>query len=373
MNEIISYPTLYKRDKTGNIREWRMERRGDEYRTVSNVQGGAVVESEWKLIKGRGIGKSARDGDVQAQMQIASIYKKRKETSYHEDVSHIDRPIMFNPMLAGKYSSWPGHCYSQPKFDGMRCVTREDGMWSRNGKEIFGAPHIYEALEEFFERFPDAIIDGELYNHDLKDDFNTILSCVKKQKPQEEHLQRSRENVQYHIYDIASHDGNFGDRIRWLKENLPSDNPYIVITDTREHTSVEDLDSAYGEWLEAGYEGQMIRLDAPYENTRTKSLLKRKEFIDEEFQLVSINEGQGNWRGVAKSVTCLLQNGRTFNAGIRGTRERAASLLHETNWVAVTVRYQNLTPDGVPRFPVVVKFWDAEATNLDRQIALQSN
>ena len=99
----------------------------------------------------------------------------------------------------------------------------------------------------------------------------------------------------------------------------------------------------------------MVRLDEPYEQKRSKYLLKRKEFQSEEFPIVAIEAGLGNWAGVAKKVTCRLPDGRTFGAGIRGTKERAAVLLTET-WETATVRYFALTPDGIPRFPVVTAF-----------------
>jgi DNA ligase-1 len=368
------YPTLYKRDSNGNIREWRLERQGAEYRTVSGVQNGQAVTSEWKSAEAKGIGKAHRDAETQAQMEITSIYKKRLENDYHESIHTIDQPIRFNPMLAAKYEGWVGACYSQPKLDGIRCIANSRGLWSRNGKPILGAPHIYDALVEFFQEYPDAILDGELYNHQLKDNFNQIVSCVKKQKPTPEELKLSAELVEYHVYDLPSSEGVFGTRYSWLFDNLPSNdqlglefNTCIELVGTIRHHTELDLDETYALFLENGYEGQMVRLDVPYENKRTKALLKRKEFIDEEFPLVSINEGIGNWGGVAKSVTCSLPNGDTFNAGIKGNWEAGKELLgKDAEFSKVTVRYQNLTPDGIPRFGIAVKFWDKEAAALDR-------
>jgi DNA ligase-1 len=274
-------------------------------------------------------------------------------------------------MLAAKYEGWVGPCYSQPKLDGIRCIANSRGLWSRNGKLIRGAPHIYDALVEFFQEYPDAILDGELYNHQLKDNFNQIVSCVKKQKPTPEDLKLSASLVQYHVYDLASsEDDSFRDRWDWLFHELEYRNElfaYVHTVRTAFHETESDLDETYTLFLQDGYEGQMVRLDVPYENKRTKALLKRKEFIDEEFPLVSINEGIGNWGGVAKSVTCSLPNGDTFNAGIKGNWEAGKELLgKDAEFSKVTVRYQNLTPDGIPRFGIAVKFWDKEAAALDR-------
>jgi ATP-dependent DNA ligase len=105
----------------------------------------------------------------------------------------------------------------------------------------------------------------------------------------------------------------------------------------------------------------MVRGEGVYEQKRSKQLLKRKEFQDAEYELVSIEEGLGNWSGVAKKITCRLPDGRTFGAGIKGDKKRAAELLHEDHKM-VTVRFFALTPDGIPRFPVATKFHGPERT-----------
>ena len=95
-------------------------------------------------------------------------------------------------MLAQKYEDrkdglvYP--LYSQPKLDGIRCIVSWDDnnglvAKTRNGKVIDAVPHILNSLELFFINDPDAVLDGELYNHDLKDNFNKITSLVRKQKP----------------------------------------------------------------------------------------------------------------------------------------------------------------------------------------------
>ena len=110
------------------------------------------------------------------------------------------------PMLAHKYNpdkaDYPA--YIQPKLDGVRCVFTKDGAYSRTGKEFKNVDHIKKALKNFFNNNPTFIIDGELYNHGLKDDFEKIISLVRKTKPTEEHKQEASELIQYHVYDIAN-------------------------------------------------------------------------------------------------------------------------------------------------------------------------
>ena len=117
----------------------------------------------------------------------------------------------------------------------------------------------------------------------------------------------------------------------------------------------EELDKKYSDYTEAGYEGQMVRNDTPYENKRSKNLLKRKEFITEEFDVINVLEGQGNWAGYAKHFELELDDGRNFKSGVRGNQETLKALLEQEDkptWV--TCRYFEKTPDGIPRFPVVI-------------------
>lgn len=117
----------------------------------------------------------------------------------------------------------------------------------------------------------------------------------------------------------------------------------------------EELDELYGIAMEAGFEGQMVRLNKEYQNKRSKYLLKRKEFITEEFEVLSVEEGQGNWSGYIKRFIVQMPDGTVCGAGVRGNQETMKQLFEskvKPDWA--TVRYFNLTPDGVPRFPVVV-------------------
>lgn len=373
------YDTLYKRDENGNIREWRMEREGNAYRSVSGIQGGKLVTSEWKPVEGKGIGKGYRDPETQADSEIKSKYKKQLDTQYHADVKNIDTEIKFDPMLAKKYLGFDGPRWSQPKLDGIRAIATASELRSRAGKKIVSCPHIEQALAEFFKRHPDAILDGELYNHSLKEDFNKITSCVKKTKPKDEDMIECAKYVQYWVYDVPSEgDRPFSERAQWLEDNLPEGQfgieiheSYIVLIETTHCATEEEFDNLNVSYLVNGYEGQMGRLDEPYENKRTKSLEKRKEFIDAEFPLIAKEEGEGNWAGAVKSVKCTLPSGQTFSAGVKGKRERGRELVNEDHDL-VTIRFFRLTPDGIPRFGVCTAFYNMATDIENRRPTTQS-
>ena len=132
----------------------------------------------------------------------------------------------------------------------------------------------------------------------------------------------------------------------------------VVLVSTVQAKDQEELDSLYAEWLSLGFEGQMLRTDTAYEvGKRAKALLKRKEFIDSEFTVADVEEGKGNRSGGAGAI--LLTTGD--RAGIRGDRAFTVSLLKNKAALIgklVTVRYQNKTPAGALRFPVMVAVRD---------------
>jgi DNA ligase-1 len=359
------YPlsTLYKRDSNGNIRELTIEYMGPiapGTRSISGIKGGKLVESGWKESYGKNFGKkNATTSFEQAHKEAVAIWNKKVEKEYFENPADIDTYDKFKPMLAHDYTKRPqAFGFSQPKLDGIRCIARKDGLFTRAGKAITSCGHIEHDLIEFFKEYPDMILDGELYNHELKADFNKITSLVRKAKPSPEEAQECHESVEYHIYDMKDPDSEldvFSYRIQFLDKYLNAHHNSLEVVSTAYCNNQEMLDAKYSEYTEQGYEGQMVRNDTPYENKRSKNLLKRKEFITDEFDVVSVLEGSGNWSGYAKHFELKLEDGRTFRSGVRGNQALLKDLLEqEVKPTWVTCRYFELTPDGVPRFPVVI-------------------
>jgi DNA ligase-1 len=361
---------LYKIDSKGKTRVWWMEydKSLEAYRTHSGIDGGKIVVSGWQYPTMKNVGRSNETTVYeQAMAEIESEYtKKQNQGKYHPSVSAATSGASFHEcMLADKYdakkhTNFP--YYSQPKLDGVRCLVSKDGMQSRNGKPIVSAPHILEALQPFFDKYPDIVLDGELYNHELKDNFEKIISLVRKTKPTAEDLKESKELVQYHVYDCIM-DVEYSKRLRSLRIAFPAGRktPYIKLVSTNPIEDEHDIETMLVHYLEQGFEGQMLRVpDSPYEGKRSKFLIKHKEFEDEEFEIVSIEEGKGNWAGAAKRIEIRLKDGTTQFSGVRGSLDMLKDVLYNANdyiGTDVTVRYQNKTEDNKLRFPVVVAFW----------------
>ena len=150
---------------------------------------------------------------------------------------------MIKPMLAHKYNpdkfQYPG--YIQPKLDGVRCVFTKDGAFSRTGKQFMNVKHIEHALSHVFAKHPNLMLDGELYNHKLKDDFEKIISLVRKQKPTEQDRSEASNLVQFHVYDVIT-EPNFTYEFRYnmLTLQLPIATSMTLV----KNTLVESYDEA---------------------------------------------------------------------------------------------------------------------------------
>ena len=165
---------LYKIDSKGKLRVWWIEYDDEKYRTHSGINGGKIVTSGWKYPTEKNVGRAnATSVEEQVLSEITAEYEKKlNQGKYHSTIESASNGAKFYEcMLADKYNAKKHNnfpYYSQPKLDGIRCIVSKDGMQSRQGKKIISAPHIMEALEEFFQKYPDVILDGELVV--MKDD-----------------------------------------------------------------------------------------------------------------------------------------------------------------------------------------------------------
>jgi DNA ligase-1 len=243
----------------------------------------------------------------------------------------------------------------------MRAVITNKGATTRNGKPWLTIPHILAALQPLFDENPTLILDGELYCHGLHDDFNKISSLIKKTKPTPADLKECAEVIQFWWYDIVDSSLNFSARTEMIESLCKKHSLHkscIVPVDTHFAHSVQDLDDYYGQYLENGYEGQMIRLDERYENKRSNTLLKRKEFQDSEYKIVEICEGNGNKSGMAGYAIMEREDGQRFRTNIKGNHTFLKTLLVDAESFVgsyATITYFNLTPDGIPRFPYLTR------------------
>ena len=225
--------------------------------------------------------------------------------------------MTLKPMLAHKYDEsrvdWSQPVYIQPKLDGVRCLFTKHGAYSRTGKKFMNLAHIELALIPFFKQQPDVVLDGELYNHKLKRDFEKIISLVRKQKPTDTDRRDAQHLVQFHCYDYIS--APVYDSYKTRMHNLVTSNiydaqiKYVHADRVHSYEAARDFHAAY---LSEGYEGSIIRLDGLYKHGRSYDLMKFKDFSDTEATIIGYELGKGKRTGTLGKFIMLDDEGITF-------------------------------------------------------------
>lgn len=350
------YPILYQRANNGKINTFEIIVNKDYYYTVTGYFDGKKVQSSpTKCYE-----KSYCTAQEQALKEAEALHRKKLELGFYKDINDIDTSTLFKPMLAVDFNEYKDKIkypvYVQPKLDGIRCIVRKDGMWSRNGKAIISAPHIYDTLSHLFNENPNLVIDGELYIHSNQNDFNTICSLVKKTKPTEHDLAESARLIEYWIYDVPSHKATFDHRKVSLHQFKHFDK--IKVVTTSRVNNEDELKEQYGMFMSEGYEGLMVRtVDGKYENKRSKNLLKYKTFHDNEYIILDVYEGKGRLANKVGQMLFKNEDGKEFYSTVNGTEEYLTELWLQKDQLIgklATIKYFELTIEGIPRFPKVI-------------------
>jgi len=268
---------------------------------------------------------------------------------------------MIKPMLAHKVNEnridFSEKVFIQPKLDGVRCIFTKDGAYSRTGKEFHNLQHIKIDLEKFFEDQPNAVLDGELYNHALKDDFEQIISLVRKQKPTDEDRLNAHKLIQYHVYDMVAEGPSYEDRLNWLlsSKNLWSDS--VISVETIEVHGYNGAKAMHNDFLSKGYEGSILRLNGPYEQKRSYNLQKFKDFYDTEATIIGYEAGKGKFTGLIGKFLMVDDDGNEFGCPIGkgynySDRRYILENIHDYIGKVATFTYFERTKAGSYRHPL---------------------
>ena len=223
------------------------------------------------------------------------------------------------PMLAYPVSDKPinydNKISMQPKLDGVRCVIQYDNSqvkaYSRTGKEWKNIEHILFNLKPWFALNPNVILDGELYNHDLKNDFEKIISLVRKQKPDDIDMLESADMVQFHCYDIIDETKTFEKRNAFIIQAVPR-NHCIHHVKTQAVATESLAKVVHQQNLDNGYEGSILRTNDTYTCKRSHNLRKFKDFHDDEAMILDWVEGKGKRKGTIGKFMAQDSAGNIF-------------------------------------------------------------
>lgn len=378
-----TFPTLYRKTKSGSLQYWKASVQQNEITIEYGLLGTDSPQTTVETIKeGKNIGRAnATTPEKQAHLEAQARWTKQVERNgYTPDQAKAELGERENtapvPMLAhswdkhGHKISFDNKIFVNPKLDGLRSIVYMDDsgkvtMYSRKGNEITSVPHIVKALEGG-PRF--HVLDGELYNHKFKDNFNHITHLVKQKNPCDGH-----EDVEFHLFDAVFALGDsevlelgYADRLTRIQEYMQGQtSPYVVLVDSYQVHSQSDIEAAYDKYANLGYEGVMVRDGSkPYEHTRSYGLLKYKKFEDAEFEIVDVVSGRGRLEGHGIFV-CKNAQGGEFSVKLEGDTKRLKEILTNRDKYlgkSVTVQFQGLFKDtSTPRFPVGKGFrWEGD-------------
>lgn len=367
----MKFSTLYGRSTSGKIKQWSVS-------VLKLADGTCYVETEHGYIdgkkqldqrlvdSGKNIGRTNETTPYeQACSEAQSAYNRKVDEGYVEDKNNIPKASdgLFLPMLAQSYDKhhkkikFP--CWVQPKLDGMRMLAKKENgeilLWTRKGKPIETLKEIKSQLSPLLKE--GEATDGEVYVHGWT--FQRIISAIKK-------VSDDTPLLEYHIYDAPHTSLLFESRFktRFQPKVIGEIGLNIKIVDTELCQDEGEFSAAESRCIEAGYEGMMARNSfSPYKyKNRTFDLQKVKRFVDDEFEIIGGKDGSGRESGLI-IFRCKTKSGLEFDVRPRGSQESRRDIfdnLSEYIGKSLTVRYQELTDDGVPRFPVGIAVRDYE-------------
>jgi DNA ligase-1 len=380
--EQMSLSTLYGRSTNGKIKEWNISvlkmADGTCYiETEHGYEDGKKQLDQRYIEEGKNIGRANETSPhEQALSEAKSSHSRKKDSGYVEDKNKIPSASdgLFLPMLAHRYDKHSSKikfpCWVQPKLDGVRMIAKKESgnilMWSRKGKEMVIPDKIAAQLELMLSE--GQCVDGEIYVHDWS--FQRIISAVKKKRADTERLE-------YHIYDSPHPSLSFEERVPvttvntttfpvycrdWNGKSFPLKN--IKFVETVDIDDQEEFDFYESKFISDGYEGMMVRnQNSLYKyKHRSYDLQKVKRFVDKEFKIIGGKDGTGRETGLV-IFKCVTNDGSEFDVRPMGThKDRAEIYMNLSSYIGkdLTVKYQELTDDGIPRFPVGISVRDYE-------------
>ena len=294
------------------------------------------------------------DSEVSQQGNSNKRQKKRVPAVKVTNKHHL-------PMLAYDYNkkkdkvTYP--CFVQPKLDGVRALFYNGKFYSRNGNEFYDLDHIKEELQSC-----NWILDGELYTGEIK--FEELVGLIKRQTKTDADKKHA-EKIKYIVYDLVDPNDTFS--TRHYNVNQFFDEKVLIHAQplmTEECKSVEEMKKFHDKYVKMGYEGCIIRNKKGLyqEKDRSNDLLKYKEFKDDEFGIVDYKCGTGKDDNAVIWI-CKTKDGKEFSARPEGPAEiRRKMYRNGKQYIGklLTVKYQNLSKDGIPRFPIGLTIRDYE-------------
>jgi DNA ligase-1 len=371
----MEFPTLYGNVSRGDkIKMWNIRVLYNSENNTAQISrsygqlDGKQTNSVKEITKGKNVGRSNETTVLQqACNEAQSLWNKQKECGYIENKEDLTTSDPELPMLAHDFTKRGksiniDSAIVQPKIDGVRMMVTKTKKTSRTGKLMENLIHLDDDLQKCFALYPNIVLDGELFTFDLP--FEDISGCARQTK----NVNTEKVNkLQYYVFDCYFPDETqlgFQDRFNILNSIFSKYKfSKIILVETEKLNSTVDV--MHEKYINEGYEGLMVRnSDGKYKlNYRSVDLQKYKCFTDDEYTIIDVKEASGNDKGTAIFVCKDKKSNETFSVRPRGSRELRSLYWNESQKFInkqLTVRFQNLTENGLPRFPVGIAIRDYE-------------
>ena len=335
--------------------------------TIKTTHGqinGKMIDHIVLVKEGKNIGKK-NETTIKEQtiLEVKRDWDKKVKQGYHTENSESNASIL-KPMLAlefkdvVKYPVWV-----QPKLDGVRCLIfmKDNAVVFQSRQNTIYEPfqHLLPDLTTLLTQMPpNTILDGELYTHGLG--FENVVSMVRRAKTRHPDL----EKLKYTVYDFFIKGQNtilYEERLKILTTLYQTHKLKTVdLIETRLAQNKTTVDNYHDYYTAQDYEGIMLRSNGLYKEGRSKDLLKYKKFMDAEFEVVGHHDAKF---GLPIPIFDCKVGDKTFGVMMKGDFEsRADRMKNVTEYYGkmLTVKFQELSSDGIPRFPVGISFRDYE-------------
>lgn len=280
------------------------------YTEYGQINGKKTITEPTIIEKGKNIGKSNETTIItQSLIHMRNLYLKKIKSGYVTKLDEINISNIYPMALQvysknKKYIKYP--CFIQPKLDGIRLIAKLENMQinnsnnnkvimqSRRLNEFFGFNFIKEEIKQLIKDYPNLILDGELYNHNLT--LQQISGIVRNEDPN----YSEKKQLQFYIFDCIdlTKQLNFEERYNTLTKLFKIKKfKYLELTNTHLVQNEKESDNYYTEYVNLGYEGIVYKnKDATYEYSsykeiRSHQFLKRKKNYDAEYPIVGYEEG----------------------------------------------------------------------------------
>jgi len=240
--------------------------------------------------------------------------------------------------------------YISEKLDGVR------GHW--NGKQLLTRQgNLINSPTWFTHHWPAFPIDGELWLD--RGQFQALLSCVSKQKPNISKEESCWKEVRFMMFDLPHHQGTFTERVEKMQSLLVQiSSPYLAMINQVQLKDTSALDAKLNAVIKAQGEGLMLHLaSAFYQQGRNSALMKLKKHQDAEAIIIGHTQGKGKYQGKLGAIKVKTTEGVVFKIGSGFSDYQRAN--PPDIGTIITYKYNGLTQAGIPRF---ARFWRVRAT-----------